>query len=112
MKRVNFLVAAGTPFALALSASFAIAGMGHRGHEGSCVDPIPQNRQAQLLERFGERGIDANGDGVLTCEEVNAFFQANPPPMGPGHCGPRPEDRKSTRLNSSHHSVSRMPSSA
>ena len=33
-------------------------------------------------------------------------------PSSPPHISCRPADRKSTRLNSSHHSVSRMPSSA
>lgn len=34
---------------------------------------IPEHRQAWLLEQFGDEGIDANGDGVLTRDEVRAF---------------------------------------
>jgi|GEM_PF-1661652 len=33
-----------------------------------------EERQAKLLERFGDQGIDANKDGELTREEVMAFF--------------------------------------
>ena len=49
-------------------------------------------RLAVLVNEFGEIGID--GDLIAAC----------------GFC--EEEDRKSTRLNSSHSSVSRMPSSA
>ena len=53
------------------------------GCDRQCTDPIPDERQAMLLERFGDQGIDANGDGVLTCDEVKAFFAAR----DPGHHG-------------------------
>jgi hypothetical protein len=51
-----------------------------------CSDPIPAQMQTRLLEKFGEQGIDANGDGTLTCDEIKSFFQANPDlrPHGPG----------------------------
>jgi hypothetical protein len=58
-----------------------------------CVDPIPAEIQARLLADFGEKGIDANGDGTLTCAEVKAFFDANPslrPPPPGGPCGGPP----------------------
>ncbi len=40
--------------------------------------PIPEKKQTKLLEQFGEDGIDADGDGVLTREEVTTFFKENP----------------------------------
>ena len=40
-------------------------------------DPIPAARQVKLLERFGDDGIDANGDGSLTHEEVRTFLEEN-----------------------------------
>lgn len=96
MKRAKYLVAGVVLCAVALVTGVAIAGMrpghggpGHWGPRPPCEDPIPDEFQARLLERFGEEGIDADGDGVLTCEEIEAFFEANPP-MGPGHCGLRP----------------------
>jgi hypothetical protein len=48
-----------------------------------CRDPMPDDLQAKLLNDFGDKGIDANGDGTLTCDEVKAFFDANPPPGSP-----------------------------
>ncbi len=36
--------------------------------------PIPEARQARLLEKFGDEGIDSDGDRTLTREEVRAFF--------------------------------------
>ena len=42
----------------------------------ACEDPIPDEIQTMLLERFGDDGIDADADGTLTCEEINAFFEA------------------------------------
>ena len=47
------------------------------------------------------------GDPELSLEEIKALID-NPP----SHAVEMDEDRKSTRLNSSHSSVSRMPSSA
>jgi Ca2+-binding EF-hand superfamily protein len=40
--------------------------------------PLPEKRQAKLLEQFGDDGIDADGDGVLTRGEVTTFFKAHP----------------------------------
>ncbi len=40
--------------------------------------PIPEEKQTQLLEQFGDNGIDADGDGVLTRGEVSNFFKENP----------------------------------
>jgi len=40
--------------------------------------PIPEKKQTKLLEQFGDDGIDADGDGVLTRGEVTAFFKENP----------------------------------
>lgn len=42
--------------------------------EDEPASPIPEAKQARLLERFGDEGIDADGDGVLTREEVHTFF--------------------------------------
>ncbi len=36
--------------------------------------PIDEARQERMLERFGDEGIDADGDGILTRDEVRAFF--------------------------------------
>jgi Ca2+-binding EF-hand superfamily protein len=48
--------------------------------------PVPEAKQTRLLERFGEEGIDANGDGTLTCDEVHAFFaEKYPDGVGRGH---------------------------
>ena len=52
---------------ISVSAAFA---------EDQPVPPIPDARQARLLERFGDEGIDADGDGTLTREEVHTFFAA------------------------------------
>ncbi|MFQ5591468.1 MAG: hypothetical protein ACE5HE_09925 [Phycisphaerae bacterium] len=38
--------------------------------------PLPEARQARLLERFGDEGIDADEDGALTIREVRTFFEA------------------------------------
>ncbi len=96
MKRAKYEVAGGVLCAIVLIAGTTIAGMrlGHRGpgdggERPPCEDPISDDMQAGLLERHGSDGIDADGDGVLTCEEVEAFFAANPPP-GPRHGGHRP----------------------
>ena len=40
--------------------------------------PIPEEKQTQLLEQFGDDGIDADSDGVLTQGEVSKFFRENP----------------------------------
>jgi len=45
-----------------------------------CADPMPADMQEKLLAEFGEKGIDADKDGTLTCAEIQAFFKANPPP--------------------------------
>ena len=92
MKRtiVIGVVAIGT--AVALLATAAQAQRGPRGgHDGPppCNDPIPAERQAKLLADFGDKGIDANKDGTLTCDEVRAFFQANPQ-LRPHRGGPGP----------------------
>lgn len=39
--------------------------------------PIRQHKQQRLMERFGDQGIDANGDGILTRAEVQAFHREN-----------------------------------
>lgn len=36
--------------------------------------PDCAGKQANLLEKFGDQGIDADGDGVVSHEEVKAFF--------------------------------------
>ncbi len=49
-----------------------------RAEERDPNEPIPEQRQDRLLERFGEKGIDADEDGTLTREEVRAFFADRP----------------------------------
>ena len=49
-----------------------------------------QPRFQRLLDEFGDQGIDADGDGVLTPGEIKAFFDANPdlrPMRAPGAMG-------------------------
>ena len=53
------------------------------------ITPIPEARQARLLERFGDEGIDADGDGVLTHEEVHTLFADSDLPLGPRRRGPK-----------------------
>jgi Ca2+-binding EF-hand superfamily protein len=109
MKRtivVSMLVAS---VAFAFAASVARADKGKHGDRPPCTDPIPADKQAKLLEKFGDKGIDANKDGTLTCEEVKAFFKANPDlrphrggrggPGGPPPCtDPIPADRQAKLL--------------
>ena len=40
--------------------------------------PLPEAKQAWLLEKFGDQGIDANEDGTLARDEVQAFFVEKP----------------------------------
>jgi Ca2+-binding EF-hand superfamily protein len=54
----------------ALSAGFVSVALA----DGEDTRPIPETTQAKMLERFGDEGIDADGDGVLTRDEVKAFF--------------------------------------
>ena len=65
-KQMSMLVAA----TAALSVVFA--GVAVAASEPT--ESIPAAKQAKLLDKFGDQGIDADGDGVLTHEEVKAFF--------------------------------------
>ena len=40
--------------------------------------PIPEKKQTKLLDQFGDDGIDADGDGVLTQGEVSKFLKEHP----------------------------------
>ena len=61
-----------------------------------------------LTEHLGQRGLD--GDGIATSRiEIKMHLRFD---LFVGRFRPSQLDRKSTRLNSSHSSVSRMPSSA
>ena len=73
MKKVKVILIAGTIVALSLLVLTAQAGKGWNT-ERKCEDPIPQEKQTKLLEKFGEKGIDADQNGTLTCEETKAFF--------------------------------------
>jgi len=46
-----------------------------RADDGQNLPPLDTEHQTRLLERFGDDGIDGDGDGVLTHEEARAFFQ-------------------------------------
>ncbi|MHC4442001.1 MAG: EF-hand domain-containing protein [Planctomycetota bacterium] len=90
--------------AFALLASMAIAGKSYHKRHRQCEDPIPEDKQAKLLEHFGEKGIDADKNGTLTCEEVKAFMKENRP-KGSRHHGhhrectdPIPEDKQTGLL--------------
>ena len=67
MRRTMYGFAAAT---LALSIVFVSTALA----EDEADRPIPEARQTRLLEKFGDEGIDANANGVLTREEVRAFF--------------------------------------
>jgi adenosylmethionine-8-amino-7-oxononanoate aminotransferase len=66
-------------------------------HEQFPLVPIARGSGVWLYDSDGNRYLDA-----VSSWWVNVF----------GHCNPRIKDRKSTRLNSSHRYISRMPSSA
>ncbi|HVP09575.1 MAG TPA: hypothetical protein VMV94_00110 [Phycisphaerae bacterium] len=104
MKRVMVVSMVVVPVVMALVAGVALADKGQHGGPPGCTDPIPAERQAKLLEKFGDKGIDANKDGTLTCDEVKAFFKANPDlrphrPDGPPPCtDPIPAERQAKLL--------------
>src|SRR3989304_7860838 len=95
MKRTILIGTGAVLAAGVLLVAIAQAEKGHRNVRGGgpppCADPIPAEMQAKLLKDFGGKGIDANSDGALTCDEVKTFFDANPllrphPPCGPPPC--------------------------
>ena len=91
MKRTLRVIIGASPLIVGLLAAVVLAGgKGHSGGPPTCTDPVPSERQAKLLERFGDKGIDANKDGTLTCDEIKTFFEANPQlrPHHEGHGGP------------------------
>lgn len=50
----------------------------------NAAEPTGQrDRNARLLERFGDEGIDADGDGIVSRDEARAFFQDKG--IGRGH---------------------------
>lgn len=53
---------------------------------GDLDQPVMPERAKQLLEQYGEEGIDANADGTLTRREVMDFFKKKGLPM-PGRPG-------------------------
>jgi len=55
---------------LAIVAFAATAQAGDEGQDTA----VSQERQEKLMERFGDQGIDANEDGVLTRDEIHAFL--------------------------------------
>ena len=63
---LSIVVGATMAFSL-MSAGAAIA-------DDEPSEPIPEDRQAQFLKQYGDEGIDANGDGTLTRDEVRTFF--------------------------------------
>jgi len=79
MKQLKSLIIAVAAITLLASVVTVLAKRGHRGPRPECVDPISQEKQTRLLEKFGEKGIDADKNGTLTCEEVKAFMQKNHP---------------------------------
>ena len=52
--------------------------------EGPPNGAVPEAKQARLLERFGDEGIDADRDGTLTRDEVETFFATNDLPCEKG----------------------------
>ncbi|MGD2110355.1 MAG: hypothetical protein PVI86_13320 [Phycisphaerae bacterium] len=68
-----------------------LAGVGvARAGEVQPLPPLAEEHQALLMERFGDDGIDADGDGTVTHEEARAFFMERHgdvdahPGFGPG----------------------------
>ncbi len=57
----------------AATLTVAFAGL-VRADDKQPTGQMTDERQAWLLERLGDEGIDADGDGTLTREEVRAFF--------------------------------------
>jgi len=58
------------------SASLICVSTAAAGDKGN--KPISERQQTQLLEKYGDDGIDADGDGVLSRGEVTTFFKAHP----------------------------------
>lgn len=83
MRRPQGSLAAVMTFAVTLTG----AGVALAGDDAN--QPLPEDRKARLLERFGAEGIDANGDGILTRAEVRAFFTEHLPADALGRHGPR-----------------------
>ena len=93
MRQKNVMVAVAGLAAAALTVAVAQPAGGNRGGQGGpppCRDPMPADLQGKLLNDFGDKSIDANGDGTLTCDEVKAFFDANPSLRPPRPGGPPP----------------------
>ena len=71
MRKDTFLCGAGLLAAFLMCVSTAAAA-------DQADKPIHEKKQTKLLEQFGDDGIDADGDGVLTRDEVSQFFKENP----------------------------------
>ena len=85
----------------AIAASLVIVGTTWAGEDTD--QQIPEKKLARLLEKFGEEGIDANGDGALTHDEVQAFFAAKHPEGMRGKHGKRGKGKHSGAEGCGHH---------
>lgn len=56
---------------LALAGGLSVTATTARARE---AQPVPEDVQQRLLDRFGDDGIDANADGVLTRQEIRTFI--------------------------------------
>lgn len=68
-----------------LTSSMAMLCVGGALADIHAAEPERDDLQSRLLARYGDEGIDANGDGTLTSEEIQAFFQERQGAPGPGH---------------------------
>ncbi len=59
---------------VATTAALSVVFVGVVYAAGEPTEPISAAKQTKLLDKFGDQGIDADGDGVLTHEEVKTFF--------------------------------------
>ena len=66
------------PLVTALSITATLFFVGTAVAAPQSDEPLSAERQERLLDRFGEQGIDANADGILTTEEVVVFFADRP----------------------------------
>ena len=89
----------------------------HRTNKGYELEKKPRSLEVvkgplQIIISIADQKISVYDDGTLIARSsVSTGVQGHPTPLGVFSVIGK-EDRKSTRLNSSHKTVSRMPSSA
>lgn len=79
MNHLKYVMVSLAAVALGASVSLAAAQNGPRAGKGNQA-----NRSERLLEKFGDQGIDADGDGVVSRDEAEAFFKGKFPGRADG----------------------------